>query len=114
MAIGFGIIGCGMISRFHAKAVADIKGLRFAGLLAWLTWSLVHIMFLIGFRTKLFVMMGWIYDYVFNSREARLITGNFRLRVRKQAGLSRQLEEGTNTETRRHGEQIANTASVSS
>ena len=25
---GFGIIGCGMISRFHAKAVADIKGAK--------------------------------------------------------------------------------------
>jgi UDP-N-acetyl-2-amino-2-deoxyglucuronate dehydrogenase len=30
MAIGFGIIGCGMISRFHAKAVADIKGAKVA------------------------------------------------------------------------------------
>jgi predicted dehydrogenase len=30
MAIGFGIIGCGMISRFHAKAVADIKGAKIA------------------------------------------------------------------------------------
>src|SRR5207247_4596223 len=28
MAIGFGIVGCGMISRFHAKAVADIKGAK--------------------------------------------------------------------------------------
>ena len=28
MPIGFGIIGCGMISRFHAKAVADIKGAK--------------------------------------------------------------------------------------
>ncbi|HZN32680.1 MAG TPA: Gfo/Idh/MocA family oxidoreductase [Pirellulaceae bacterium] len=30
MTIGFGIIGCGMISRFHAKAVADIKGAQVA------------------------------------------------------------------------------------
>src|SRR5437870_9807369 len=30
MAIGFGIIGCGMISRFHAKAVADIRGAKIA------------------------------------------------------------------------------------
>ena len=28
MAVGFGIIGCGMISRFHAKAVADIRGAK--------------------------------------------------------------------------------------
>jgi NADH dehydrogenase len=68
------------------RAVADINGFRFAGFLAWATWSLVHIMFLIGFRTKLFVMMGWIYDYVFNNREARLITGDVKLKVRKLAG----------------------------
>jgi Predicted dehydrogenases and related proteins len=28
MTIGFGIVGCGMISRFHAKAVADIRGAK--------------------------------------------------------------------------------------
>jgi UDP-N-acetyl-2-amino-2-deoxyglucuronate dehydrogenase len=28
MTFGFGIIGCGMIARFHAKAVADIKGAK--------------------------------------------------------------------------------------
>ena len=28
MAIGFGIIGCGMISRFHAKAIADVRGAK--------------------------------------------------------------------------------------
>lgn len=31
MKIGFGIIGCGMISRFHAKAIADIKGAKIVG-----------------------------------------------------------------------------------
>lgn len=30
MGIGFGIIGCGMIARFHAKAIADIRGARVA------------------------------------------------------------------------------------
>ena len=28
MTIGFGIIGCGMISRFHARAIGDIKGTK--------------------------------------------------------------------------------------
>ncbi len=28
MAIGFGIVGCGMISNFHAKAIADLRGAR--------------------------------------------------------------------------------------
>ena len=63
------------------RAVADINGWRFGGVFAWLAWSLVHVMFLIGFRSKLFVMAGWVYDYVTNGREARLITGSFKLRV---------------------------------
>ena len=28
MPVGFGIVGCGMISRFHAKAIADIRGAK--------------------------------------------------------------------------------------
>ena len=64
------------------RAVADIRGWRFAGALAWLAWSLVHVMSLIGFRNRLFVMAGWIYDYVAHGREARLITGAFEMRIR--------------------------------
>ncbi len=67
------------------RAVADIKGLKFGGTLAWLTWSLVHIAFLISFRNKLFVMLGWIYDYLGHAREARLITGEFRFKVRNSS-----------------------------
>lgn len=65
------------------RAVADIRGWRFAGVFAWLAWSLIHIMFLIGFRNRVFVMAGWIYDYFAHGREARLITGAFNLRVRE-------------------------------
>jgi UDP-N-acetyl-2-amino-2-deoxyglucuronate dehydrogenase len=31
MAIGFGIVGCGMISRFHARAIADVRGAQLVG-----------------------------------------------------------------------------------
>jgi NADH dehydrogenase len=64
------------------RAVADIKGYKFGGILAWLAWSLIHVMFLIGFRNRFFVMAGWVYDYFANNREARLITGAFKLKVR--------------------------------
>lgn len=64
------------------RAVADIRGWRFGGVLAWLAWSLIHVMFMIGFRNRFFVMAGWIYDYIASAREARLITGGFELRVR--------------------------------
>ena len=68
------------------RAVADIRGWRFAGVFAWLAWSLIHVMFLIGFRSKFFVMAGWIHDYLVHGREARLITGAFELQVRNPRG----------------------------
>jgi len=72
------------------RAVADIRGWRFGGVFAWLMWSLIHITFLIGFRNRLFVMAGWIYDYFTHNREARLITGTFKMRVRDPRGAPRE------------------------
>jgi NADH dehydrogenase len=74
------------------KAVADIRGWKFGGVFAWLMWSLVHITFLIGFRNRLFVMAGWIYDYFANNREARLITGTFQMKVRDPRRSSREMQ----------------------
>ncbi len=65
------------------RAVAETGPFKFSGTLAWLAWSLIHIFFLIGFRNRVFVMAGWIYDYIARTREARLITGQFSLKVRK-------------------------------
>ncbi len=56
-------------------AVADFGWLRVSGLFAWLLWSFVHILFLIGFRNRLIVMMDWIWSYLTYQRGARLITG---------------------------------------
>jgi NADH dehydrogenase len=59
----------------RARAVADIRGLRFAGLLAWLLWAGVHIFFLITFRNRVIVMLQWAWEYLLFQRGARLITG---------------------------------------
>lgn len=59
----------------RARAVADIRGVRFAGLVAWLLWAGVHIFFLISFRNRVIVMMQWAWEYLFFQRGARLITG---------------------------------------
>lgn len=56
-----------------AKAVAVIKGIKLSGLIAWLTWSFVHILFLINFRNKLRVMSEWIWNYITNRPGIRLI-----------------------------------------
>jgi NADH dehydrogenase len=58
----------------RAAAVAEIKGLRLSGLVAWLTWLFVHILFLIGFRNRVAVILQWAYLYATYGRGARLIT----------------------------------------
>jgi len=59
----------------RSAAVAWIGKLKFSGRLAWLSWLFVHLVFLVGFRNKLAVMLQWAYSYVAYKRSARLITG---------------------------------------
>ena len=56
-----------------AKAVGVVKGLKLSGSLAWLAWSLIHILYLIGFRNRLRVMIEWIWYYITNRPGIRLI-----------------------------------------
>jgi len=58
-----------------AKAIAEIRGLKFSGLFAWLTWSFVHILFLIGYRNRVRVMAEWIWNYITKQHGIRLIVG---------------------------------------
>ena len=54
-------------------AVVKAGGMRLQGFIAWLAWLFIHIMFLIGFRNKLSVLLGWAYAYLINAPEARII-----------------------------------------
>lgn len=58
-----------------AKAVAEIGKFHFGGFIAWLLWGGIHILFLIGFRNRISVMASWIWNWMLNARDARLITG---------------------------------------
>ncbi|HEV8530590.1 MAG TPA: NAD(P)/FAD-dependent oxidoreductase [Methylomirabilota bacterium] len=58
----------------RAAAVAVIGPLKLSGLVAWLAWLFVHIMFLIGFRNRFLVLFEWAWAYVTWHRGARLIT----------------------------------------
>ena len=62
----------------RAAAVAVVGRLELSGLVAWLAWLLVHIMFLIGFRNRFLVLFEWAWAYVTWQRGARLITGPWR------------------------------------
>jgi NADH dehydrogenase len=59
----------------RSAAVAKMGRLEFSGYPAWLAWLSVHLVFLIGFRNKLAVLLQWAYAYFTYKRGARIITG---------------------------------------
>jgi NADH dehydrogenase len=59
----------------RAMAVADLGFVRLSGYLAWLSWLLLHILFLIEFQNRVLVLMQWAWNYFTWDRSARLITG---------------------------------------
>jgi len=56
------------------KAVADFGSFRVVGWIAWWFWLFVHIMYLVGFRNRLSVLLQWAYSYFTYQRGVRLIT----------------------------------------
>jgi NADH dehydrogenase len=64
------------------KAVADLNFIRLSGKPAWLVWLFVHIIFLVGFRNRIAVLMQWAWAYVTFNKGARLITRNFQAESR--------------------------------
>ncbi len=59
----------------RARAVADVKGVRFSGLPAWLVWLFVHIVFLVGLQNRVVVFLRWTISFATHGRSQRLITG---------------------------------------
>lgn len=61
------------------KAIADFGKFHVTGRLAWWFWLFVHIMYLVGFRNRLSVLLQWAYAYITYQRGVRLITRASRL-----------------------------------
>lgn len=55
------------------RAVVQAGPIQFDGILAWLTWLVVHIYYLIGFRNRVMVMLEWAWSYLTFQKGARLI-----------------------------------------
>ena len=60
----------------HGNAIAAIGKVHLGGFLGWLAWNVVHAMFLVGFGNKLVVLCEWFWDYMWHTRQSRLITGD--------------------------------------
>jgi NADH dehydrogenase len=59
----------------RSRAVAMVGQMKFTGFIAWLAWLGIHLLFLVGFRNKLTVLLQWTYSYFTYKRGARIITG---------------------------------------
>jgi NADH dehydrogenase len=59
----------------RGAAVADLHGLRLAGLPAWLIWIFIHLLYIVQFQNRLLIMLQWAWLYISYDRSARLITG---------------------------------------
>jgi NADH dehydrogenase len=64
------------------KAVADLKYLHLSGWPAWMAWLFIHVLYLVGFRNRLAVLIQWAWAYFTFNAGARLITRNFQAEKR--------------------------------
>jgi NADH dehydrogenase len=60
------------------RAVADIGKWRFKGFFAWIIWSTVHLLSIVGFRNKIFVGLSWLGSYLTYDKGNRLIIRKYR------------------------------------
>ncbi len=59
----------------RAAAVANIFGFHVSGLIAWMIWLFIHLMYIVQFQSRIIVFIQWGFEYLTFSRGARLITG---------------------------------------
>jgi NADH:ubiquinone reductase (H+-translocating) len=59
----------------RSAAVAQVGKIHLSGLLAWLAWLMIHLVFLVGFRNKIAVLFQWFYSYLTYKRGARIVVG---------------------------------------
>ena len=56
------------------KAVVEFKQLKITGRFAWIMWLFIHVLYLVGFHNKFIVFFQWIWSYITDARDARIIT----------------------------------------
>ena len=86
-----------VIGRGKAVGVA-FQRFESSGFSAWLAWLGIHVLFLIGFRSKLAVLINWAYSFIAFKRSARLITGPLPVLVRPERAGEGPLKSRPGTE----------------
>jgi NADH:ubiquinone reductase (H+-translocating) len=86
------------VSRF--SAVAKIGRLEFGGLIAWLAWLVLHLVYLIGFKNKITTVLSWTVTFLSGRRGQLTITEQqafARTRLEQLAVLAAQAHKGEET-----------------
>lgn len=73
------------------RAVCDIGKFRFSGFLAWLLWTFIHIVSLIGFKNKMLVLLNWIQSYLTKDQALRVIIGLEKSDKNEKSNLNKKL-----------------------
>jgi NADH:quinone reductase (non-electrogenic) len=60
----------------RSKGIAQIGRIHLSGLIAWSAWLFIHLIYLIGYRNRFFVLLNWAWQYLSWQSGARLITGS--------------------------------------
>ncbi len=58
------------------RAIVEAGRFKLTGFIAWLAWLFIHVISLIGFKNRLYVLSEWFWAYLTRERSARLITGD--------------------------------------
>jgi NADH:ubiquinone reductase (H+-translocating) len=68
------------------KAIADLKVVKLSGFLAWLSWLLIHLLFIVELRNRILIFFQWAWSYITYSHGARLSYRGFRPAVPPKEG----------------------------
>jgi NADH dehydrogenase len=68
------------------KAIADLKVVKLSGFLAWLSWLLIHLLFIVELRNRILIFFQWTWGYITYSHGARLSYRGFRPAVPPKEG----------------------------
>ena len=71
----------------RGKALASIGKVTLGGFIGWVMWGLIHILFLVGFRTKVVVVSDWLWNFIGSERGSRLITGDPEMNLKVARGV---------------------------
>jgi NADH dehydrogenase len=75
------------------KAIADLKVIKLSGFLAWLSWLLIHLLFIVELRNRILIFFQWAWGYITYSHGARLSYRGFRPTVPPKEGERVSAEE---------------------